>query len=353
MNIAILIDAENIDPAYAEQIFAYAESKGSIVKKEIYGAGTALNEWSDAIFRYALHANMTLKPSRFKNSTDIALAIGAMDLLVERATHGAIIDTAIIVSSDSDYSALALRLRSSGMEVIGIGQEGRVNPAWPMACSGFVALAPADEPRQEDRPKPDAASRRKEDPQAASRGAKPVPAHRRHAARVAAIWRFISGELSRNNGHMASAALFSLLNGLPDYLYDQQKSKRTPVDYLNRQYGDLLKIQKNPDGALWVYSKAAGAIMKPEDGDAAPREEAPPQEDPQDAEGAPLPLVGFLRGEGVDEADARAVSSVYERHSNMRDVYNALRKTFKAEAGASYYKLVKRYKEKEGRNASF
>ena len=80
MNIAILIDAENIDPVYANQIFTYAESMGTIVAREIYGAGIALNEWSAAIFQYVLHTNMTLKPSRFKNSTDIALVIGAMDL---------------------------------------------------------------------------------------------------------------------------------------------------------------------------------------------------------------------------------------------------------------------------------
>ena len=46
MNIAILIDAENIDPVYAEQIVACAESRGTITTKEIYGAGIELNEWS-------------------------------------------------------------------------------------------------------------------------------------------------------------------------------------------------------------------------------------------------------------------------------------------------------------------
>ena len=144
MNIAILIDAENIDPVYAEQIFACAESRGTIVTREIYGTGTALNEWSVPIFRYALHTNMTLKPSRFKNCSDIALVIGAMDLLVERAAHGAAtepsttVDAVVIASSDSDYSALALRLRTSGIQVIGMGEESRTNPSWPVACSGFV-----------------------------------------------------------------------------------------------------------------------------------------------------------------------------------------------------------------------
>ena len=106
MNIAILIDAENVDPLCAEQIFSYAASIGKITVKEIYGAGIALNEWSEPILQHAIHMNMTLKPNRYKNSSDIALVIGAMDLLFARAAGDAV-DTVIIASSDSDFSALA------------------------------------------------------------------------------------------------------------------------------------------------------------------------------------------------------------------------------------------------------
>ena len=83
-NIAIFIDAENVEPMYAGQIFGYAESIGRVAVKEIYGAGIALNEWAYPILQYAIHMNMTLRPNRYKNSSDIALVIGAMDLLARR-----------------------------------------------------------------------------------------------------------------------------------------------------------------------------------------------------------------------------------------------------------------------------
>ena len=357
MNIAILIDAENIDPVYAEQIFACAESKGTIVTKEIYGAGIALNEWSVPILRYALHTNMTLKPNRFKNCSDIALVIGAMDLLVERAARGAATesnttaDAVVIASSDSDYSALALRLRTSGIQVIGMGEDARTNPSWPVACSEFIFFTPVDETRQADQPKPRAIpSIRKADHQTAAHG-KPHgagrgPEHPKHIDRVAYIRKFISDQLSKNNGQMASAALFNLLNELPDYQYDQQRSKRTPLDYLSRQYGDLLKIQKTPDGVLWAYSKLADAAgdAETEHESAAPQASAPEQAVPPDTESTSPSLDEFLRGAGIDEADAQKVLSAYEGCSNMREVYNVLRKTFKTKTGTAYYKLVKQYK---------
>ena len=358
MNIAILIDAENIDPVYAEQIFACAESRGTIVTKEIYGAGMALNEWSVPILRYALHTNMTLKPNRFKNCSDIALVIGAMDLLVERAVRGTTTepnttaDVVVIASSDSDYSALALRLRTSGIQVIGMGEESRTNPSWPVACSGFVYFTPVDETRQEDQPKPRTnTSIRKADHQTAAHG-KPNgagrgPEHPKHIDRVAYIRKFISDQLSKNNGQMASAALFNLLNELPDYQYDQQRSKRTPLDYLSRQYGDLLKIQKNPGGVLWAYSKLADVAddAKTKHESAAPQASALEQEALPDTESMSPSLDEFLRGAGIDGADAQKVLSAYEGCSNMREVYNVLRKTFKTKTGTAYYKLVKQYKE--------
>lgn len=360
MNIAIFIDAENIDPVYAEQIFTYAESKGTIITKEIYGAGVVLNEWSVPILRYALHTNLTLKPNRFKNCSDIALVIGAMDLLVERAAHGAATepnttaDAVVIASSDSDYSALALRLRTSGIQVIGMGEDGRTNPSWPMACSEFIFFTPVDETRQEDQSKPQIIPAiRKADNQTAAHG-KPHgagrgPEHRKHIDRVANIRKFISDQLSKNNGQMASATLFNLLNELPDYLYDQQRSKRTPLDYLSRQYGDLLKIQKNPDGALWAYSKLTDAAgdTETEHESAAPQASVPEQEAPPDTESTSLSLDEFLRGAGIGEADVQKVVSVYEECSNMREVYNVLRKTFKTKTGTVYYKLVKQYKRSQ------
>ncbi len=78
VNIAVLIDAENVDPSFADQIFSYARSLGVVTIREIYGSGISLNEWSDAILENTIHTNFTLRPNRFKNSSDISLVIGAM-----------------------------------------------------------------------------------------------------------------------------------------------------------------------------------------------------------------------------------------------------------------------------------
>ena len=133
-NLAILIDAENVLAAQADMIFDHAAALGRIARKEIFGAASALGTWVGPVLKYAIHPNLTIKASKGKNSSDIALVIGAMDLLVEGG-----IDAVIIASSDSDFSALSVRLRNAGIEVIGMGME-KSNELWRTACSRFIVL---------------------------------------------------------------------------------------------------------------------------------------------------------------------------------------------------------------------
>ena len=141
VNIAVLIDAENVDPAYAEHIFSYARSLGNVCIREIYGSGISLNEWADPILINSIHTNFTLRPNRFKNSSDICLVIGAMEILSANRHGGRdAIAAVVIASSDSDFSALAVHLRSAGIDVIGMGEAGRCNPMWPRSCTDFIAL---------------------------------------------------------------------------------------------------------------------------------------------------------------------------------------------------------------------
>ena len=111
MNIAILIDAENVLPGHADMIFSHAASLGDITRKEIFGAAAALTTWVAPVLKYAIHSNLTIRASKGKNSSDIALVIGAMDLLLDGG-----IDTVIIASSDSDFSSLSVRLRNAGVK---------------------------------------------------------------------------------------------------------------------------------------------------------------------------------------------------------------------------------------------
>ena len=140
-NIAVLIDAENVDPAYAGHIMSYAYSLGNVCIREIYGSGISLNEWADPILTYSIHTNFTLRPNRYKNSSDICLVIGAMEILAATREGGkGTVAAVVIASSDSDFSALAVHLRSAGIDVIGMGEAGRVNPMWPRACTDFIPL---------------------------------------------------------------------------------------------------------------------------------------------------------------------------------------------------------------------
>ena len=135
--IAILIDAENVNPIFAEQIFARAEEFHEEVRAGIYGTAPALANWAPAILKYAIDSHLTICASKGKNTSDIALVIGAMDLLPEASGF-------LICSSDSDFSALALRLRREHKHVIGLGTS-KANPLWMQACSEFVTLVERDE----------------------------------------------------------------------------------------------------------------------------------------------------------------------------------------------------------------
>lgn len=132
--VAVLIDAENVPAIYADKIMENAEAQGRIVMKEMYGSGPALCSWTEPALRYVLRPNITLRQTKGKNTSDIALTIGAMDLLIAD-----IADDIVIVSSDSDFSALAIRLRTAGKNVIGMGEQ-KSNAMWKVACSSFITL---------------------------------------------------------------------------------------------------------------------------------------------------------------------------------------------------------------------
>ncbi len=112
---------QSIDPKVQKTLFSYANSIGAPTVREIFGAGIALNEWVEPIMQYDIIPHITLKPNRYKNSSDISLVLGAADVLINNIKQPeTACDTVIIVSSDCDFSPLATRLRREGLRVIGI-----------------------------------------------------------------------------------------------------------------------------------------------------------------------------------------------------------------------------------------
>lgn len=124
MRIAVLIDCDNVSPSYASLILEELASHGTPTIKRAYGDWTTtnLNGWKKTLSTLAIQPMLQIANTVGKNSSDSALIIDAMDLLWMGN-----VDTFAIVSSDSDFTRLAMRLRESGKRVIGLG--ARKTPA--------------------------------------------------------------------------------------------------------------------------------------------------------------------------------------------------------------------------------
>ena len=133
-SLAVLIDADNTSARYAEAIFEEIVKLGEANVRRIYGdfSGTQLKSWNKAIESLAILQHQQRSNSTRKNSSDIALVIDAMDLM-----HKGTLDGFCLVSSDSDFTRLAQRLREEGMVVYGFGEHKAVE-AFRNACNRFI-----------------------------------------------------------------------------------------------------------------------------------------------------------------------------------------------------------------------
>ena len=136
MKVAVLIDAENISSKYAHTILQEASSLGNVIYKRIYGnwTSTQLGPWKKELLDHAIQPIQQYSNTAGKNSSDSALIIDAMDLLYQGK-----LDAFCIVSSDSDFTRLASRLRESEMYVMGIGEQ-KTPRSFISACNKFVYL---------------------------------------------------------------------------------------------------------------------------------------------------------------------------------------------------------------------
>lgn len=130
---AILVDTENVSPAFAPRILAEAMKHGTVEIRRAFGA-VAHSGWDGALVRHAFHTLARTAHAGGRNAADIELAIAAMDLL-----HDNRIDGFCLVSSDSDFAPLAIRLRQSGHQVLGVG-ERKTPGAFVEVCDHFAFL---------------------------------------------------------------------------------------------------------------------------------------------------------------------------------------------------------------------
>ena len=132
--IAILIDGDNAESGLIEQYLAEASRFGRVTVKRIYAdwTNTRMKSWKEQLNKYAVRPIQKFAYTTAKNSTDTALIMDAMDLL-----HSHLIDGICIVSSDSDYTGLAHRIREEGMFIMGIGKS-HTPEAFVKACESFT-----------------------------------------------------------------------------------------------------------------------------------------------------------------------------------------------------------------------
>ncbi|AFL73781.1 NYN domain-containing protein [Thiocystis violascens] len=134
LKLAVLIDADNAQASIVEGLLAEIAKYGTAHAKRIYGDWTLpnLGSWKDTLLRHSIQPMQQFRYTKGKNATDGAMMIDAMDLLYSRNFDGF-----CIVSSDSDFTRLASRLRESGMTVYGFGEQKTPEP-FVAACDKFV-----------------------------------------------------------------------------------------------------------------------------------------------------------------------------------------------------------------------
>ncbi len=136
IKLAVLIDGDNIPSAYVKEMLEEIAKYGNPTIKRIYGDWTkpTLSKWKNLLLENAITPVQQYSYTTGKNATDSAMIIDAMDILYSERVNGF-----CLVSSDSDFTKLATRLREAGMKVYGIGEKKTPDP-FIVACDKFIYI---------------------------------------------------------------------------------------------------------------------------------------------------------------------------------------------------------------------
>ncbi len=146
IKLAVLIDGDNIPSRYIKEMMEEITKYGTPTIKRIYGDWTKphLVKWKNVLLENAITPIQQYSYTTGKNATDSAMIIDAMDILYSDKVNGF-----CLVSSDSDFTKLATRLREAGMQVFGIGEKKTPDP-FIVACDKFIYLEILDKNLEED-----------------------------------------------------------------------------------------------------------------------------------------------------------------------------------------------------------
>lgn len=147
--IALLIDGDNASAKLLSLVLAEASKYGKVTIRRVYGDWTTprMNSWKSSLNELAINPIQKFSYTQGKNSTDSALIIDAMDIL-----HNELVDGFCIVSSDSDYTGLARRIREEGIFVMGIGEK-KTPSAFVKSCEIFTFVENLEEKEDKEEEK--------------------------------------------------------------------------------------------------------------------------------------------------------------------------------------------------------
>jgi hypothetical protein len=270
--LAVLIDADNTSPRIAAGLFEEVAKMGEASVRRIYGdfSSTRLRSWADLLNKYAIVPQQNFAYTTGKNASDIALVIDAMDLL-----YSGRFDGFCLVSSDSDFTRLAARIREQGVDVFGFGAQ-KTPESFRQACRRFIytenLLPEAPAP---NRPTP-----------ASAKSLEPA------STAVALLTRVIA-QMSDDDGWVGLRGVGQRLSNLaPDF---------DPRTYGAAKLGDLVA----KSGAFEIKRQASGdMLIRPKAQEPAAKAQAPAPKVQ-----APAPKAEALsetdNGEGVARTTAR------------------------------------------------
>lgn len=165
----MLIDGDNAQSSLLPQMLVETGKYGMVTVRRIYGDWTTanMNSWKDVLNFHAIQPIQQFRYTIGKNATDSAMIIDAMDIM-----HAKVVEGFCLISSDSDYTRLATRIRESGIFVMGIGEKKTPKP-FVNACDVFVytenlVARPKPAPSKPRTPRADSKKKEKEEPVAAA-----------------------------------------------------------------------------------------------------------------------------------------------------------------------------------------
>ncbi|MGD9887444.1 MAG: NYN domain-containing protein [Bacilli bacterium] len=144
--IALMIDSENVPPRFIKSVINEIAKYGKIVIARFYGDVSKLSqEWHQNALDYAIKPVHQYNVASGKNAADLAMALDAQEMMYQQK-----VNSFFLVTSDSDFTPLAMKLKEGGMHVIGVGSEKKVTSAFKNACNEFKYFEYLDDLDEEE-----------------------------------------------------------------------------------------------------------------------------------------------------------------------------------------------------------